>query len=409
MMTKQGFTRPTGIPVLFHWGFLVVVAVLAVVGAAVPVPFLLVTCVFVLILAVTAFVWSRQSVKRVSLLVEPASRRAFPGETVPIRFALANAAWLPLTWVRVGVDLPWKLVRGFAPESRHNRDSWQWATSLGAGQTLEWKHDLVCRARGDYRLGPVRLESGDPFGLYPLAKIAPLEETMLVYPRIVPASGLRLPLTDLFGTVTVRRTLYEDTSQTAGSREYQAGDSFKRVHWKASARAGMLMTRSYESTTSLKLFLVLAVDGFGGGTPEDDDDLETAVTAVASLANVAHELGAPMGLASNASPEIDIPAAAGRGQFLRMLEALARVHPAGGRPLSEYLGHRRIAIPPGAAPVIVCRSINGEAAAARQLVRQGFSPIMVPVRAGQKPLEMDGIRVVPVQVLGDFAPPRGPQ
>jgi len=404
-----GFFRSTGIPVLFHYGFLVVVAILAVVGAAVPVPFLLVTCVFIFLLAVTAFTWSRQSVKRITLRVEPSSQRAFPGETVPIGFVLANATWLPMTWVRVGLDLPWKLVRGFAPESRFHRDNWQWATSLGAGQTLEWKHGLVCRARGEYRLGPVRLESGDPFGIYPLVKVAPLEGTMLVYPRIVPANSLKLPLTDLFGMVTIRRTLYEDTSQTAGSRDYQSGDSFKRVHWKASARAGTLMTRSYESTTSLKLFLVLAVDGFSEGTPQDDDDFETAVTAVASLASAAYDLGAPIGLVCNASPEIDIPAAAGRGQLLRMLEALARVQPTGARSLLEYVGSGRVAIPPGAAPVMVCRGVEEGTAAANHLARQGFPPILVPVRDGLQVSGIDGIRVVPAAVLGDFTPPRGQQ
>jgi len=129
------------------------------------------------------------------------------------------------------------------------------------------------------------------------------------------------------------------------------------------------------------------------------------VTAVASLASAAYDLGAPTGLASNASPEIDIPAAAGRSQLLRMLEALARVQPSGARSLLEYFGSGRVAIPPGAAPVVVCRSVEGQVAAAHHLVRQGFPPVMVPVRDGPQSTGANGIRVVPMAVLGDFAPP----
>ena len=61
-----------------------------------------------------------------------------------------------------------------------------------------------------------------------------------VVPRIVPVrSALNSPL----GTAKATKGLYEEPSLFAGVRPYQPGDPMRRIHWKATARLGVPVSR----------------------------------------------------------------------------------------------------------------------------------------------------------------------
>ncbi|MFH1169610.1 MAG: DUF58 domain-containing protein [Chloroflexota bacterium] len=388
----------TGYPLTLHWLALAAALGLLLLAAVQHIVPLLAMTSFLLVLAAASWFWSRQSLKRISCQLTLGQERAFFGEQIDLAFAATNAKRLFLPWLEIEAELPRRLASGsLKADSPYSKERLRWTTSISGGQQVRWKHRLECKARGDYQLGPVRLRSGDVFGLFPREMIPHLFEPLLVYPRIVPVDKLELPLSELTGETGIPRSIYEDATQTMGTREYQHNDPFKRIHWKASARRSQIQARQYESTTSLSLFLILDTGSFCGDNA-DEEAFELAVTAAASLSYEACRQESPFGLMANSYPEIQLPVSSGRSQLFLILEALARVQPASKAPLGELMDRCRGNLPVGTTLVIISHGLSDTLARLLHRLRQdGYS--MLLVSAG-RPVPDTGLADIPaVSVL----------
>jgi uncharacterized protein (DUF58 family) len=124
-----------------------------------------------------------------------------------------------------------------------------------ATDTLSWSIDTSCR--GEFLVGPSRLEAGDPFGLSRTVLATREPSPVLVVPRI------HVVDVDAF----IRAANSGDSGERAGSdsfeslREYVVGDPMKTVHWRSSARMGTLMVKRMVDTTVPWLLVVLDVNG----------------------------------------------------------------------------------------------------------------------------------------------------
>ena len=371
-----------GHPAIFHWGILVVLVGLLIFAAFQRMVPLLATTAFLLVVLLLSRFWSRHGLRGLTVGVSANRARAFPGEEVELTFELANR-WLPLPWLEVEMELPYRLATGKRSSSPYTRERLRWVTALLPGQAITWKHTLEAKARGDYRLGLPRLRSGDMFGLFPKEMILSHSNSLLVYPQVFPLGKLSLPLRALFGEKAAPRSIYEDVSRVAGARDYRYGDSFKHIHWKASAAHNKLQTRQYESSTSLSLFLILDVHSF----PEEDEEFERAVSTVASLAYEAHRQGFAVGLIANSEPQVQLPIASGQNQLLQILEALARITADSRTSLYDQMDVLRPVLPVGATLVVVARTRTAAlAGVARQLEQDGHSLLLVGMEqtAGQE-------------------------
>jgi len=362
-----------GYPALFHWGILVVLLGLLIFSAFEGMVPLLATTAFLLVLLVVSRFWSRHALRGLSVQVKTNRGRAFPGEEVELTFELTNR-WLPLPWLEVEMELPYRLATGKRSRSPYTLERLRWVTALLPGQAITWKHTFEAKARGDYRLGLPRVRSGDMFGLFPKELVLPHFDSLLVYPRVFSLGKLSLPLRALFGQKAAPRSIYEDVSRVAGARDYRYDDSFKHIHWKASAAHSTLQTRQYESSTSLSLLLILDVHSF----PEEDEEFERGVSTVASLAYEAHRQGFAVGLMANSEPEVQLPIGSGQNQLLEILEALARITADSRWSLYDQMDVLRPALPMGATLVVVTRSTTPAlASVARQLERDGHSLLVI--------------------------------
>ncbi len=87
--------------------------------------------------------------------------------------------------------------------------------------------------------------------------------------------------------------------------EYQVGDPLQRVHWKVTARTGVLHCRVYEPTSlaGATLLIDFHADGYHSrGEPHRSD---LAVTTAASIAYAVSMLNQQLGLASNGRDAAD--------------------------------------------------------------------------------------------------------
>lgn len=341
--------------------------------------------------------------QKVSFQIELNRTRVFPDESIEISLELINKKWLPLPWVEIEQGVPYRLATGsLRPPSRYSKKRFRWTTSIAGWQRLKWRHHLTCRARGEYRLGPGRIRSGDMFGIFPKEMIIPQSESVLVYPRIVPTDMLNPALRDILGEVETARKLFEDVNRSTGPRDYRHHDPFKRIHWKATARQGRLQVRQFESSTGLSLLLLLDAQSFYEKGQENEQAFELAVSLTASLAHELCGSGCPVGLIANAVPEMQIPLSSDQGQIINVLEALARVRPGPGLPLHDLLERERPNVHLGTTLAIITYAPSSSAAEIMgDLRRRGHSLFLVTLGNGQSGGDLDGIPVFRVPCADD--------
>lgn len=145
----------------------------------------------------------------------------------------------------------------------------------------EHRENLVIGAhrRGVITVGPMTIARGDPIGILRREVAWPQVEQVFVHPVTVPIPSTSAgSIKDLEGSPT-RDIVPADLSFHA-IREYAPGDSQRHVHWKSTAKTGVLMVRQYEETRRARIAVVLDLR-----TEEfaDDDEFEMAVSAAASL------------------------------------------------------------------------------------------------------------------------------
>lgn len=401
---ERGLYLSLGYPLLLHWVFIFVAGGLLLSAALQRWVPLLVITVFMLSAALVAKVWSRAVLRGLTLKLTPDRDRAFAGETLDLNFELTNAKSIFVPWLEVSAELPYRLQCGI-PQTvpLYARQRLSWSTAVSGGNRIRWRYGLECRHRGDYRLGPLRLRFGDLFGLFPGEIVIPSFHQVLVYPEIVPLKGLGLPLSELTGSTTPPQNLYEDTSRTAGTRDYQYGDPLKRIHWKGSARHRELQVRQLESTTSINLLMILDVASFNQPGADMAAVFEVAVTAAASCAYEAQRHQLPVGMLAGASPEIRLPVGSGRATLMTILEALARVSAQAETPLDVYLTQRHTDLTLGSTLLVLSHHITPSLlSTARKFHDEGFKLVLALFNQIQAPTETGPIKILTVNSQTDI-------
>ena len=280
-----------------------------------------------LLVGLGARAWAALAFARVSYTRRLSRSRAFRGDEVELQSTLANPRLLPLPWVEVWEQLPVGLSPEGSRERSFNEPDRVWVRrglALWPYQRLRWRRRLLCNKRGEFRLGVIRLRTGDPFGFFEREHASRDALQILVYPRVVPLRRLALPLHHPSLDVISPSSPVTDPTRTATIREYRPDDPQRLIHWASTARLGTLQVRVLEPATSLHVSLLLDVRGFGFGR-HHEDVLEQMLSAIASIAVYLQSQSAPIGLLANTDPPLVIAPAASFPHLQAVLESLARL------------------------------------------------------------------------------------
>lgn len=248
---------------------------------------------YILYVLVGVFLWSRWFAPRALSQLEASRtyrRRAFLGETVDVTVLLRNKSRLALPWVQFHESVP--------PELRLE-ESVQHVVTLGGRQSSTHTYHVKGLQRGYYQLGPLRLTSGDLFGLAKTRVGLLPPDYLTVYPRIVPLTHLGLPSRLPFGTIASHQRLFEDPARPMGVRDFRSGDSLRQINWKASAHTQKMLVRTFQPAISLETVILLDLHS---ADYERRDRLywtEWAVVVAASLATHLVNQRQAVGLTSN--------------------------------------------------------------------------------------------------------------
>lgn len=333
------------------------------------------------------------------------------GASVEVVVTLTNRGALPILWVLVEDLVPDRTTRQ-RPARLAVKGKRLQVASLGPRRTKTIKYTVTFQMRGYYPLGPALLETGDVFGLHRRHRVVGKPVYVMVYPKVVPLPKYDFASERPIGEVRLQNRLFEDPTRTAGVREYQLGDPLQRVHWKATARTGVLHCRVYEPTTlaGATLLVDFHADGYPPRSEPHRSDL--VVTTAASVAYAVSVQNQQVGLASNGRDAADrireeSLAAAGeegyetrdaardrfelreendrlrpvvvrtrRGfdQFQRIRETLARLELADGLTFPQLVFDVTPRLPRDATVIVVLPRVPADSAAALgALRRQGFA------------------------------------
>jgi uncharacterized protein (DUF58 family) len=278
-------------------------------------------------------------------------RRAMLGETIRIRLEVVNRSWLPIPWVRIHESLPVEL----AVPNFHRQ-----AFSLAPKGKTICEYTLQGHKRGYYRIGPLYVQSGDLFGMEePRERQAP-SDNLTVYPKIVPIRRLPLPSFSPMGALRFHQPLFEDPSRVIGKRDYQTGDSLRRIDWKSSAVTGKLQVRQFEPAISLEASIFLNLSGQDYEPRSRIDAAELAIVTAASLACYVAGKHQPVGLESNGMDPLEpesvrhsLPVRKGNAALMVLLEKLARLQLADGRSFADLLREREPALSWGTTLLVI--------------------------------------------------------
>jgi uncharacterized protein (DUF58 family) len=300
-----------------------------------------------------ARLWSRLSLAGVRAERLLKGTRFFPEETIECTLRLFNRKPLPLPWVQIEDDLPAGMeVLGPAGSTVRRSAALLWYRSIS------WKLRLVGRRRGYYRIGPLKLTSGDMLGLYSRSRRTASAAHLVVYPKIFPIDTRFIPSLYPMGEFQAARRLFRDPTHTIGVREYLRSDSLKFIHWKATARRGELQVKVLAATTAFKAVLLLDVDSFKPGGVLDEADFELGISIAGSIAAALCERGSPVGLLANTrladtgQPAV-IAAGAGRDRIIELLETLAKLTDRSSGPAAALLAAQKSSLQAGTTLIFI--------------------------------------------------------
>ena len=199
---------------------------------------------------------------------------------------------------------------------------------LAAGE--ERTITLRCRPlrRGVLRFEAVGIAREEPLGLMKAHLRQTLPDTLLVMPRTYPVAALQMPGSRRLqpGGVAMAGRIGE-AEEFVGLRDYRAGDTPRRIHWKAWARTGRPVVKEHQDEFFVRHALVL--DTFGAA---DEERFETAVSLAASLVVMPRSNDSLLDLMFVEGRAYTLTQGRGLGAASELLRVLAAVSPTPGAP-----------------------------------------------------------------------------
>ncbi len=334
--------------------FLMVLMVVAIVLAG---DYVL-TLVYLFIGALIVSRWWGNRIKHAMEFSRSFNHWAFLGEKVTVDVNIKNSSLLPVPWLQIRESLPVGL---------HTRGPFQDVIHLPAKAQQMFSYQLDCNKRGLYAIGPLDMFSGDVLGVSKTRSWSLGSEYLTVYPKIIPLVRIQFPSQSPMGTLRHTQPIFEDPTRMRGKRDYVAGDSLRRIDWKASASSGRLQVKLFEPSIALETVIFLNLNANEYNLRTRFFDSELGITSAASMANWISSARQSVGLVTNgydplrdSAMPVFLPARRGRGNLLRLLEILARLQMAECTPFAQVLRQELVNLPWGATLILVTGNVDDE-------------------------------------------------
>lgn len=271
----------------------------------------------VLFALLAAWLWVRLARGPMRLHREVGADERYEGDDVEVELRLEHAAQVPPASLVVVEHVAGLGERRTPLESKHGR------------------YTLERLRRGRYAFLEVRAVVEDAFGLQRLEVPLVAPSTLLVYPRLV-------ELDRLFsegGTFSQdgRRLLLRRPSgfDLHSVREYEQGESLRKVHWRSTAKRGELMVKELEDAPRDEVAILL--DCNQGKAAVGGDSFDLQVRAAGSLLLAQARRGRRALLVLNAAQPTTQRVHSFETDWRQAYDLLAAAEPDGRTPVAALL------------------------------------------------------------------------
>ncbi|MCY8547152.1 DUF58 domain-containing protein [Bacillus vallismortis] len=255
---------------------------------------------------------------------EVAKTQLHAGDRLGVSVTLRRKLPFPLMYMVIEDCLPEGLEPLKRDEAAAKRLVFPWFK-----RSMTMSYELARIPRGEHHFQAVRVRTGDVLGLIEKTAFYELDDTLFVYPafqRLSYQVNERHQEDGVSGSSPVHQ---HHSTVAASVRNYQPGDRFAALDWKASARRSQLMTKEFEPSRSKNLFLLM--------DRSSSEAFEEVVSVSASILHSVLQSGAGAGLASVGKEKTLFPIQEGEQHFKRMLRHLAVTHCDAADPVSRYV------------------------------------------------------------------------
>lgn len=260
--------------------------------------------------------------------------------------------------------------------------------------------------RGEYFFQSFTLRIGDPLGLFEKEKTFENDSKIVVYPAYTEL--LYRPFENHYdqGLTASRERVQRDTSMAVGVRDYQPGDRFSWINWKASAKRGDIMTKEFEQRQSHDVFVVMDC--------VPDKHFEPVVSFTASLLRAVLKKGAQTGLLTVSKERASFPIRGGEQHLQELFYHLAKIEAKSYSSLDKVLETDGLFIQQAVSFMLVTAQLTKQLIEKASFLGQRKGSITLFLIKGQKeaPAEQErsliavanarGVRVIMVHE-GEFA------
>jgi uncharacterized protein (DUF58 family) len=204
------------------------------------------------------------------------------------------------------------------------------------GRRLGGRYFLDKLPRGRYVFSDVRAVLDDPFGLERVEQPLPGEGTLLVYPRLVDLEGVFSQ--GIEAHQGRRLALWRPAGFDLHSvREYQQGESLRKVHWPTTARRGELMVKDFDDAARDEVAVILDAEAAPVVGTAPSSSFEAQVRAAGSILQAHVRAGRRSVLVVNGAQRAVQEVHTAGEEWRQALELLASVEPDGPEPVANLL------------------------------------------------------------------------
>jgi uncharacterized protein (DUF58 family) len=292
------------------------------------------------------------------------------GDKLQITYTLRNTSRLPKPWLEV--HNPTTLPGGLPGR----------AISLGMQAERSWLVRAPLTRRGHFRVEPLQIRTGDPFGFFEASASVGQGVAVVVYPRIDPLPMWRLPAASIEGSHASPERTHQTSPLATAVRPYAPGDSFNRIHWRTTARHGEIQVKEFELEQTADAWIFLDLERAVQAGRGEESTVELAVRAAASIAAKALLENRAVGMTVNGHRQAIIPADRGARQHLKIMQLLAAVEGDGTTPLAESLVGAAGRLRRGMTAIVITPSLDpGWVRPIATLRTRGIGSVVVTVDA----------------------------
>ncbi len=369
--------------------FVALLFVVGVVGASVTGADIYSRFIYLGILLVAgSWVWTLWVVRGLRLSRSARIQRANVGDFFEEHFEVVNGSRILAPWIEI-------FNRSSIPYASGSR----LLTLVRGRQKRTYLSRTWLTRRGAFALGPTRISTGDPFGLFRWNKEIPSTQTLIILPMLFEITSFSLPRGLLPGGQVIRRKSPDITPHAAGVREYAPGDAMKRIPWAWWIRRNQLMVKEFEQDPQAEVWLYLDSQGdvhhekpqhyerqsiesnFFGRRPDfrlPPSSLEYAISITASLSHYFIAQRRAVGYASAGQTFTVHHAERSERQEGRILETLAFVEANGNLSIAALAAAQASQLPQGSTAILITPTVRSELLlAVDDLKRRYLRPVVI--------------------------------